>query len=113
MSESTATVCAAPLVASVCAPTRFNVPPVRVGVPSLNVTLVADCVPLIVIVYAPVASLPAEKIALALGVQACPATSPLALLLQLVVAPQVPLGVAPPDPGVALSISQYKVGVEI
>ena len=96
-----------PVPASMTPVERLTVPPVSVTVPSSKPGEAAFCVPLTVTVYVPVASVPAAKTALCEAPGQIPvATSPLALALQLAVAPShVPPGVAPPAPAVAPSIS--------
>ena len=94
-------------------PFTWRVPPARLTVPWLTTSPEPKLVPSIVTVNEPVASEPAEKKATLPSPAPVPdthaavAASPAALGLQLAaVLFHVPLGVAPPAPGVAPSMSQ-------
>src|SRR5258706_15059432 len=77
-------------------------------VPSSIVIELAVCAAVVVTVKMPVASVPAEKKASSLAAQVVVAMAPAESVLQFdVVISQLPVGVAPPAPGVAPLMSQY------
>src|SRR3954469_4741198 len=92
----------------VCKPVRLIAPPLSVGVPSSNVIVLDDCVPLTVTVYGPVAVVPAKNTATLSGLQGTALPLPSDVLFQTAFAAlvsHVPLGDAPPLP------IQYSVAV--
>src|SRR5438105_3613519 len=90
-------------------PAQVILLPLRLTVPSSTLSPATVCVAARVTVKAPVASEPAEKIAMSPLAQVVPVLEPVESVDQLEVTPvsQFPLGAAPPEPGVPPSVSQY------
>src|SRR5439155_14025347 len=80
--------------------------PATVTAPSSKVMPATVCAPGRVTVKSPIASLPAEKTALLPLTQPAVAPVPELMGFQLLAAPQIPAGVAPPAPPVVPLVSQ-------